>query len=45
LVQGISNDRMKYRGFGPENPVAPNDSETNRAKNRRVEVVLTQAKR
>ena len=45
LVQGISNDRMKYRGFGPENPVAPNDSEPNRAKNRRVEVVLTQAKR
>jgi outer membrane protein OmpA-like peptidoglycan-associated protein len=34
---------MKYRGFGPDNPVAPNDTETNRAKNRRVEVVLTQA--
>jgi outer membrane protein OmpA-like peptidoglycan-associated protein len=45
LAQGISNDRMKYRGFGPENPVAPNDTEANRAKNRRVEVVLTQAKR
>ena len=41
LGQGISNDRMKYRGFGPENPVAPNDNEANRAKNRRVEVVLT----
>lgn len=45
MVQGISSDRMKYQGFGPENPVAPNDTETNRAKNRRVEVVLTQAKR
>ncbi len=43
MTQGISNSRMKYQGFGPENPVAPNDSETNRSKNRRVEVVLTQA--
>jgi outer membrane protein OmpA-like peptidoglycan-associated protein len=36
---------MKYQGFGPENPVAPNDTEANRAKNRRVEVVLTPAPR
>ena len=43
LAQGISGGRMKYQGFGPENPVAPNDTEANRAKNRRVEVVLTQA--
>jgi len=43
MAQGISNARMKYQGFGPENPVAPNDSEANRARNRRVEVVLTQA--
>lgn len=45
LTQGISSDRMKYQGFGPENPVAPNDTEANRARNRRVEVVLTQAVR
>jgi outer membrane protein OmpA-like peptidoglycan-associated protein len=45
MTQGISNGRMKYQGFGPENPVAPNDTEANRAKNRRVEVVLTQAPR
>jgi outer membrane protein OmpA-like peptidoglycan-associated protein len=45
MGQGISNSRMKYQGFGPENPVAPNDTEANRAKNRRVEVVLTQAVR
>ena len=43
MAQGISNARMKYQGFGPENPVAPNDTEANRARNRRVEVVLTQA--
>jgi outer membrane protein OmpA-like peptidoglycan-associated protein len=45
MGQGISNSLMKYQGFGPENPVAPNDTEANRAKNRRVEVVLTQAVR
>jgi outer membrane protein OmpA-like peptidoglycan-associated protein len=43
MAQGISNARMRFQGFGPENPVAPNDSESNRARNRRVEVVLTQA--
>jgi outer membrane protein OmpA-like peptidoglycan-associated protein len=45
MTQGISNARMKYQGFGPDNPVAPNDTESNRARNRRVEVVLTQAVR
>ncbi len=42
--QGIAESRMRYQGFGPANPVAPNDTEANRAKNRRVEVVLTQVK-
>jgi len=45
LTQGISSDRMKFQGFGPENPVAANDTEANRARNRRVEVVLTKAAR
>jgi outer membrane protein OmpA-like peptidoglycan-associated protein len=43
--QGIPDARMRYQGFGPANPVAPNDTEFNRAKNRRVEVVLTQSNR
>lgn len=35
------NDRFaKVSGFGQEKPVASNDSETGRAKNRRVEVIL-----
>jgi len=42
-TQGIVAERLKYQGFGPANPVAPNDTEANRAKNRRVEVVITQA--
>jgi len=40
LSQGESTDRMKYQGFGSSRPVAPNDNEINRAKNRRVEVVV-----
>jgi outer membrane protein OmpA-like peptidoglycan-associated protein len=31
---------MKYRGAGPADPVAPNDTEENRAKNRRVELLI-----
>ena len=33
---GISKDRLKWAGFGPENPIAPNDTPEGRAKNRRV---------
>ncbi len=44
-AQGITESRMKYQGFGSANPVAPNDTTQNRAKNRRVEVVLTQVKK
>lgn len=40
MSQGVAPDRMKYQGFGSSKPVAPNDSEANRAKNRRVEVVV-----
>ncbi|MDD8021094.1 MAG: OmpA family protein [Acidobacteriota bacterium] len=40
MSQGVSIDRMRYQGFGSSRPVAPNDNEMNRAKNRRVEVVV-----
>lgn len=39
LVQrGIAADRLKSEGFGPERPVVANDTDDNRAKNRRVEL-------
>ena len=41
VSKGIEDGRISIRGFGPDRPVAPNDSEANRAKNRRVEMKLT----
>jgi len=31
---------MTYNGLGPAKPIAPNDTEENRAKNRRIEIVI-----
>ncbi len=40
--QGIAEDRLRAAGYGDNRPAAPNDSEANKRKNRRVEfVVLT----
>ncbi len=36
--KGISVDRLTYKGYGEEQPIAPNDSAENKAKNRRTEV-------
>lgn len=34
----ITKDRMIYKGYGKDQPLLPNDSEANRAKNRRTEI-------
>jgi OOP family OmpA-OmpF porin len=39
ISQGIAADRLTAKGYGEERPRFPNDSEANRAKNRRVELV------
>jgi OOP family OmpA-OmpF porin len=38
IGRGIDPGRIIAMGYGPDRPVAPNDTETNRAKNRRVEM-------
>jgi outer membrane protein OmpA-like peptidoglycan-associated protein len=41
-AQGVAETRMKAEGYGPANPVASNDTAANKAKNRRVEIVLAE---
>ncbi len=38
VSKGVDQGRVVAQGFGPDRPVAPNDTEANRAKNRRVEM-------
>jgi outer membrane protein OmpA-like peptidoglycan-associated protein len=38
-AQGIAPARLTSAGFGPDKPIAPNDTDVGRAKNRRVELV------
>jgi len=41
VSKGIDDVRITIKGFGPDMPIAPNDTEPNRAKNRRVEMKVT----
>jgi outer membrane protein OmpA-like peptidoglycan-associated protein len=40
VTLGIERKRFKSAGFGDARPIAPNDSDTGRAKNRRVEFLI-----
>jgi outer membrane protein OmpA-like peptidoglycan-associated protein len=39
VAQSIDAGRLSSTGYGPDKPIAPNDTEEGRAKNRRVELV------
>jgi len=39
---GVDSSRMKAKGYGQEKPLVPNTTEPNRAKNRRVQVMITE---
>lgn len=40
LKPRAGTDKLSYRGFGAERPIAPNDSDVGRQKNRRVEIII-----
>ncbi len=40
LNNSISEKRLSYKGFGETQPIAGNEFETDRAKNRRIEFVV-----
>jgi outer membrane protein OmpA-like peptidoglycan-associated protein len=40
VARGIPQNRFVYRGLGADRPIAPNDTEANRARNRRVEITI-----
>jgi len=39
---GVPGDTMMANGYGPDKPVAPNDTPEGRSKNRRVDIVMTE---
>ncbi|MBK8012920.1 MAG: OmpA family protein [Deltaproteobacteria bacterium] len=41
---GVARERLKAAGFGPDRPIVPNDSDQARAKNRRVEFHIVDAR-
>ncbi len=38
VAMGVGEDRLFTEGYGPEHPVASNDTEEGRAQNRRIDV-------
>ncbi|MCL2327338.1 MAG: OmpA family protein [Bacteroidetes bacterium] len=41
VEHGIDSKRLTYKGYADTKPLAPNDSEANKAKNRRTELKIT----
>jgi outer membrane protein OmpA-like peptidoglycan-associated protein len=40
IIQGVNANQIQAHGLGDTNPIAPNDSEENRSKNRRIEFLI-----
>jgi outer membrane protein OmpA-like peptidoglycan-associated protein len=45
VIEGVEESRLQARGFGPDQPIASNDTEKGRAANRRVEFIITTPER
>ena len=37
---GLQADRVSFAGYGEHSPIEPNDSDSHRAHNRRVEIII-----
>jgi len=44
IEQGVDSGRLTSQGYGPDRPLAPNDTKENRALNRRIELRVLEAK-
>jgi outer membrane protein OmpA-like peptidoglycan-associated protein len=42
ISKGIAADRFEVLYFGPDKPIAPNNTEDGRARNRRVEMLIVE---
>jgi OOP family OmpA-OmpF porin len=42
VAAGVSADRLETAGFGPDRPIASNDTAEGRARNQRTDIVVTQ---
>ena len=42
MTKGIASDRFEVLYFGPDKPIAPNNTEDGRARNRRVEMLIVE---
>jgi OOP family OmpA-OmpF porin len=42
VAHGVATDRLVSRGYGLTRPIVPNDTEQNRALNRRVQFIRTE---
>jgi outer membrane protein OmpA-like peptidoglycan-associated protein len=42
ILEDIAPERLSYKGFGPTKPIADNNTEEGRAKNRRTEFVIVE---
>jgi OOP family OmpA-OmpF porin len=43
ISQGVAEERMSWEGYGESRPVADNDTEEGRQRNRRVDLVIQDA--
>jgi OOP family OmpA-OmpF porin len=40
VAEGIGAERLSVKGYGPDKPIADNDTDAGRARNRRVELTV-----